>query len=649
LKSTALGDDAKNPKFIETQPRRGYRFIAQITQPETQQPAKSPAPRSHRWLAWAAGAGIFFLAALSGFIFRSREPAPAQPLFRFEIPPPENVTLAFVRFAVSPNGKHLVFWGWAKDTSVRLWLRDLDSLETRVLQSTETNDARIQPAWSPDSRSIAFNADGKIKRIDIAGGTAQVVCDVPGGLPVGLAWTRDDQIVFGTGSQGVGIMRVPANGGTPVRLTQLDRSRNDWVHAYPSLLPDGKHFLYARASRIPAYSGVYVGSLDASPSQQGFRHLPGLPALDSSSVYVAAPSGQGYILYRRQGTIMARRFDPKRLEFSGDWIAVADMAGTNEAQPGFSVSTNGVLVYQSEALLKAQPTWFDRNGKALGTIGEPDAYRSLRLAPDGRRVVATKGQDLWLIDPEHATTTRLTFGAPGEDVSHAVWSPDGTKIAFGATFGHRDYLDTYEKTLTGSGTIMPLVKARSWTRPTDWSRDGGYLLYDSLNSDTHGELWLLPGMETAPADHKPFVILHTGFDLGGAVFSPDMRWIAYTSDEFGKREVYVRPFAARTSATSPPGGGRLISNNGGVDVLWPRDSKELFYLTPDGKIMAVSASTSPELKVGLPQTVLDQHVARSLWDVTSDGKRLLAAVRDQRSQAPFTVTVLSNWDAALKH
>lgn len=648
----ALGDDAKNPRYIETQPRRGYRFVAQVSEDATAAvpPAEaSSAPKFVKriWLAWTA-AGLILTATLTGFILRSRHENPPAPVVRFEIPLPEHVTLPYnPRFAVSPDGKHLVFRAQDSDGVLRLWVRDLDSLESRVLEGTETADGRIQPAWSPDSRYIAFHADGKIKKIAVTGGPAMVVCDVPGGLPTGIAWSTGGQVVFGTGSEGVGIMRAPAGGGTAQALTELDRARGEYIHAFPVMLPDGEHFLYARGSHIASNTGVYVGSLNAAPKEQGLRRIPDLPGLSSAPVYVTGQNGSGYILYRKAGTILARPFDYKRLEFNGQWLPVAEMAKIETAQPGFSVSANGVLVHETRASFGAvQPTWFDRRGNPLGTVSEKGEYTALSIAPDGKRVVVRENSDLWLVDPAHTARIRLTFRAEGEDVTRAIWSPDGDRIAFGASYGHRDYLEPYEKPLTGADAVRLVQTTGAESQwPTDWSHDGRFLLLNHLKRDGSDDLWALSRSDQHSGDGKPFVVLRSPFNLQHGVFSRDAKWIAYTSDESGKDEVYVRRFSPQKAAEAAPGGGQLISNNGGADIRWPRDSNELFYLTSEGKIMAVSVTPGPEFRAGVPEAAFAGKVEPGLWDVSADGKRLLIGVPAQSSQAPFTVVL--NWQAAL--
>jgi eukaryotic-like serine/threonine-protein kinase len=610
--------------------------------PERVKPEDPPVRR--KWLLWTA-AGILLAASSAGLALRWRDRAPAAtpPIVQFEIFAPEHVQARVgARFAVSPDGKRLVFWGRSQDGAAQLWVRNLDSLETRVLPGSQTNDTRLCPVWSPDSRFVAFNADGKLKKIDASGGPAQVLCEVPGGVIGGMMWTPDDQIVFGTGTAGVGILRVLASGGSPVAVASLDKSRQELAQGFPTLLPDGKHFLYLRASLMPEKTGLYAGSLDAKPEQQSLRLI--MP-IKTGVVYVPSANGLGVVLYRDAGTILARRFDDRRMEFSGDPVKVAEMNRAESAWPGFSVG-DGVLAYVSRASDKFQPTWFDRQGKALGTIGEAGVYESLSLSPDAGRVVFSDSRDLWLLDNTEKKTTRLTFYTAGESVSRAVWSPDGDRIAFGATVEHGDYLDIYEKTLAVPGDLHLVVKTTETKRPNDWSQDGHYLLFAHVRPDSRNDLWLLPEPERTTDDGRAALFLSTSFDETGAVFSPEGRWVAYVSDESGKREIYVRPFTPHPAGASSPGGGRLVSNNGGVQVRWPRDSSELFYLTPDGKIMTVAVNTAPEFHGSVPQLVFPGPVNQNLWDVSADGKRLLIAVPVQSSEAPFTVVL--NWQAALK-
>jgi serine/threonine protein kinase/Tol biopolymer transport system component len=492
--------------------------------------------RTHRpWLAWGAVA-VFLVAfaALSLIHFRERPlvPTPVQ----FQISPSGRMLQADA-FAVSPDGRHLAFVATGSDGIARLWIRNLDSLEVRVL--ADNYPASVKPRgivlrafavhfavgpffWSPDSRFIGFQSGGKLAKIEISGGPAQAVCDVQGTV-VGGSWNRDGVIVFADSTRG--LMQVSAAGGVASPLTTVDQSRKEVVHVLPSFLPDGRHFLYLRASSSPEKSGAYVGSINTKPEEQDSKRLL---ATAAAPVYVpSSDSDSGQVLFLRQRTLMAQPFDAHRLEPFGEAVPIAEQVGSFLDYGFFSASSNGVLVYRSDAGQIYQLTWLDQQGQILATVAEPDRYNNMALSPDGRRVAVsrtnpenTPNWDVWLLDVGRNTSTRLTY----EQVraTFPVWSADGSSIIFDSM--RAGEINLYLKLASGAGDERLLLKSSDgYKYATSSSRDGRFLLYTVVNPKTKSDLWVLP----LNGDHKPIPFLRTEFNESSGQFSPDGHWIAY--------------------------------------------------------------------------------------------------------------------------
>jgi serine/threonine protein kinase len=579
-------------------------------------------------------------------VVREKPAAPAE-LMRFEIPLPEKAASATSgTFALSPDGRQLAFAAAGPDSVQRLWVRPLDSLEARPLPGSES--LLFPPFfWSHDSRFIAFDAGGKLKKIDIFGGPAQTLCDLRATL-CGGSWNRDGVIIFGQ-ARGA-LMRVSARGGPASRLTTLDPSRREAYHAFPSFLPDGRHFIYLRPGK-PENSGVYVGSLNAGPEEQSSKRL--VATVYGPAYVPSSDAGSDQLLFLRDGVLMTQSFDASRLELAGEPLPVAERLGFFLSFGFFSVSINGVLVYRAAGGgVTQQLTCVDREGKFLDTVGEPGGLYTfaLCLSPDGARAVVSRTDSsalnpaLWLVDFSRRTSTRFTFGA--WSALSGAWSPDGSRIIFASN--RSGVFDLYLKLASGAKDEELLLKSSEIKFPASWSRDGRFLLYVTGDHPrTKDDLWVLP----LEGDKKPFPFLRTEFNNFEGQFSPDGRWVSYTSDESGRMEIYVRTFSPdSTAAASDTGGKWLISTGGGSEPRWRGDGKELYYLAPDGKLMAVEIATDPVFQAGVPkalfQTPPRYGELRSIWhtwDLTSDGKRFLFVVPTER--APFTVVL--NWQAAL--
>jgi len=603
-------------------------------------------------IPWAVATVLFLmLGALA--LFHFREEPPARQVMRFEIPLPEKIPSGGA-MAFSPDGSKLAFIGARGDGQTRVWVRSLEALEARSLDGTE--GAYLFPIWSPDSRFIAFGALGKLKKIESTGGPAVTLCDAP--TVYGGAWTRDDKIVFGTTS---GLVQVSASGGSPQPLV------TGGAAVSPSLLPDGRHFVYWW---VPG-RGIYVGSLDDKPQDQHSKPL--LP--DGSPVaYVPSPdSTAGRLVFVRgagvqpgsAGTLMAQQFDARRLELIGEAVPIAEQVPNN----GFSASATDVLVYGTSSVYSpalnapgdvfGQLAWLDRSGKVLETFEDPGIYRSLALSPDGKRLAFermdsrnTATRNIWLYEFARGVTTRFTFDSSWD--LHPVWSPDGSRIVFGSN--RSGVFDLYQKTSNLAGEDELLFKSGQFKAPSSWSPDGRFLLFFNFNAPP-SQIWLLP-LGGGGGDRKAIPSEHSQFNQQFGRFSPDGRWIAYESDESGRWEIYVRPFDASAATGSPAGGAAatgkwMASKDGGRNPRWSHDGKELLYLSDlGGTMMSVPVNTSGIFQAGIPKPLFKVPTGVYLWDVSSDGKRFIMAAPSAASPSapapPPKFTIILNWQAVLK-
>ncbi|PYS60380.1 MAG: hypothetical protein DMF74_18790 [Acidobacteria bacterium] len=583
-------------------------------------------------------AAIFLIALLAVLPFAIayfRVPTSRPNVVRAMIPPPENAHLLyFNNMAVSPDGLRLAVVAIGANGVQSLWLRPLGASSAQPLAGTE---GASLPFWSPDSRFIGFFANGKLKKIDAAGGPPQTLCNAPNGR--GGTWNRDGVIVFAPDILSP-LYRVPQAGGAPAALP-LDQSRKEKVYHFPYFLPDGRHFLY-RAGVTTAYArdkgnGIYVGSLDSSEYKLILND-------DTYAIYAS-----GHLLFWRDGALMAQPFDAQSLQLSGEAVPIAEQVQMNltEIKAVFSASENGVLVFQSGSSrvgTGSQLTWFERDGKQAGKLGEPVFGASPHISPDGQRVAAmlfdiqAGSTDIWLYDSALTRKTRFTFD-PAFD-SNPIWSPDSNRIVFMSDRKARLKYDLYLKDASGARDEEVLFESNEYKRPTSWSADGRFLAYTRSDGPTgKADIWILP----LSGERKPFPFLQTSqFDESRARFSPDGRFVAYDSDESGSRQVYVTSFPG-------PGGKQQVSTNNGEDPVWRRDGKELFFLS-EGKLMAAEVKANgSSLDISNPQLLFDAHSGFGPWahyDVTPDGKRFLVATIGEGGSAPMNLVV--NWTADLK-
>jgi Tol biopolymer transport system component len=587
---------------------------------------------------WPTVAAILGVAAAALAFVHFREPPPTAPeLVRFHIPLPDKATPAgFPNPAISPDGRRVVFPAVTEGVT-RLWVRALDQLEPRPLAGTE-GVTGLQ-FWSPDSRFVAFGVQGTLKKVEVSGGPAQSLCRLPGIL-LGGFWTGDRSIVFGTVS--TGLFQVAAAGGAASPVTVLDPKRQEVYHCWPALLPDGRHFLYTRNTTNAETSGIYLGTLADGKGDPGAeRQAPKRLLADVSSAVFArsldpSPTGDGYVLFSREGTLMAQPFDSARLGFSRDAVPIAEQVGANN---DFSISSTGVLVYATRIGAVGggrQLTWYDRQDKRLGTAGAPGLIEELELSPDGTRVAAVRNRAIWIDEFSRGVSNRIT---PPDTSIRPVWSPDGNRIVFESP------PNIYLKAASNAGHEEVLFKFERPTNPLDWSRDGRWLLYQETDPKTKRDLWVLP-MEGGKPAGKPAVFLRTASDEGEGKFSPDGRFVAYVSDESGRYEVYVASFPV-PSLRVP------ISNGGGYTPRWRRDGKELLFSTGDNRLMSVDVTLGATFKAGVPKFLFQAPIygggasQQHRWDMTADGQRLLIiTVGGGDVSAPLTL--VENWTALLR-
>jgi Tol biopolymer transport system component len=598
-----------------------------VSEPAAPTPAVAVARRP---LALWIAAAVFLLSTVALAWMHFREAPPPERVLRYTVAPPEKSLVH--SFVISPDG-HYIAIAAAAGGKRQLWIRSLDALQTQALPGTE---GAQYPFWSPDSRYIGFGAQGKLKKIAVNGGPAQVLCDAPDSR--GGAWNREGVIVFAPVPTG-GLQRVSAMGGVPVQVT---KAKVD--HRFPIFLPDGRHFLYLVTIDAAEKNGVYLGSVDGKENRRVMA--------DVSSVVYAPPlagSRDGHLLFVRESTLMAQPFDLKTFQPTSDLFPVAERVpfGTNTSYAQVSTSDTGILVYRSGgALGQTQLVWHDRGGKPLGNVGTPGVIAEFALSPDEKTVAVprfdpqTQKSDIWLHDLARGTDTRFTFH-PSINLA-PIWSPKGDRLVFSSDRGGR--FDLFWKAASGAGQDELLIPSSTHRNTTCWSRDGKFAVYVELGGKTKQDLWVVQDPMGAAADRKTAVFLQTEFEESQGQLSSDNHWMAYTSDESGRAEVYVRPFPASD-------GKWKVSTAGGEQPRWGRDGKGLYYLGLDRKLMSVTikaqAGPKPVFEVSAPEVLFETRVSQIqrpyrpyFYDVTGDGKRFLIATGvGEGTESPLTVVV----------
>jgi len=582
------------------------------------------APVAIAAMGWAA-AGVLAIGLAASLIVR-RGPAPpasAAPI-QFSLQPPEATAFGSgeisTRTAISPDGRSLAVVASSHGRR-SIFLRSLGSIAYRPLPGTEGADS---PFWSPDSRFLGFFADGKLKKLDLAGGPPQTVCDAS--FEGTGSWSPQGDILFAELVPGRdGIRCVRADGGESRRVLAPDAGRRERQLFWPRFLPDGRHFFYiALELGDTSISQLCIGSLDSGEIER-------LGPVDSRVEY--APPG--HLLFVRDGALLARSFDAKRRSFAGEARVLVEKLYTfwGPANAGFSTSGDGILVYE-EGTVPTRLTWLDRSGREVAAFGSFEQVEYVRLSPGGDRVAfsvadpRTGTADVWVADAAGNAPTRLT--SDPADEKYPVWSPDGRLLVFRSD--RRGPPDVYTMA-AGGGAGKPLLELPGVETPEDVSSDGASLLYTEADRTTGDDIWILP----LSGDRKPVPILRNRFEENEPRLSPDGRWIAYFSDESGSSEVYV---AARDGSSKT-----RISRDGGVSPRWRRDGRELFFRAPGGRFLAAAVREGATPAIGPPAELFRRPGGVISYDVAPDGQRFLVSERVKPPSPP--ITVLVNWPALL--
>jgi Tol biopolymer transport system component len=591
-------------------------------------PSRSPFGRI------AAGLAALFILAFAALAFTHfREIAPPERVLRYTVSAPGTLH----SLAVSPDGRSVVVAAMANDRR-QLWLRPLDALQFQAMPGTE--DAAY-PFWSPDARYIGFFAQGKLKKVPVSGGPAQSLCDAADGR--GGSWNRDDVIVFSpVGGTSNAIQRVSASGGVPADVTGSTGTRR-----FPIFMPDGRRFLYLMTQLSAEQNGIYLASLDGKENRRVLSDVSGF-------AFASSASGSR-LLFIRENTLMAQPLDSGSGQPSGEVFPVAEAVGftTVVGYAPLAVSENGVLLYASSgSTVSNQIVWMDRAGKPLESPGTGSGevwYPS--ISPDEKAMAFSRtsgtSSDIWYKDLARQTDTRVTLGRTN---LAPFWSPKGDDIIFSAARGGP--VNLFHKSPDGLGQPELVLSSPNFKLPSQWTRDGKFIVYSETSPKTKWDIWVLPAGNGISPDKKPIPFLQTEFDEFQGQMSPDGHWMAYTSDESGQqREVYVRPFPASD-------GSWRISTAGGQQARWRADGKELFFVAADGKMMSVAVKTvsGPKagFEAGIPTPLFEAHMAPDIratvgynYDLTGDGKRFLVN-RSAGTGATAPLTVVVNWNAGLK-
>jgi len=598
-------------------------------------------------LPWIVAAVLAIVAAVALWALW-RAPVAVERAFRFHVnvPPGAEFVLASNGNAISPDGRSIAFVA-ASGGTPKLWVQQLDSLTARELPGT---DGAQFPFWSPDSRSIGFFADGKLKRIDPSGGPAAVLTEATNAR--GGAWSEDGTIIFAPQTTG-GLQKIPASGGTQTLYTQLDAASPEVNHRWPQFLPggrkflymnqstDGRHRIYLVVSEIISDTTIYLASVNHPQEKRAI--------VETESAALYAPPHlrhPGYLLWLRQASAFAQAFDPDSGQFSGDPLPVPGAERiafvSLSYNSGFSVSNDGTILAGNGSNL-FRLSWLSREGKVLSSPSQPGNYLGLRISPDGVRTAlsvinSSGGRDIYTLDFARGIQTHVTSGTGSLS---ALWSPDGRKIVYYQVFG----TSIFQRDANGAGSPDTLLESSRSVYADDFSPDGHTLLYEQSEGAGVFDLWLLPYPPSSASGRKPALYLKSPAGAGAfnAQFSPDGKWVAYASSESGPQQIYVQSFPK-------PDARVQVSNSGGGFVRWRKDGKELFYRAPDGRLMVAAVRDSGHgLEFGTPAplriTVPPAGGRFYPYDVAADG-RILALVPERSEDAPLTVLV--NWQAGLK-
>jgi DNA-binding winged helix-turn-helix (wHTH) protein/Tol biopolymer transport system component len=622
----ALADDPSDAHYIETIPRRGYRFVgtlrplstgaAAARAPQAPAPPAPSAPTRARRLGFAVALSVAALcASIVGGAWLLRPPPPSpqsEPLRLFQPPPPG--TRIESGGVLSPDARYLAFV--ARDQThgkTALWVRPLHTAEAQRLAGT---DGATKPFWSPDSRRLAFFANGRLAAVDLSGDSTSTIADGIG-APAGGTWGPDDTVVYADWPRG--LFAVHAAGGSPPRpLRALDRSARHIAHAWPQFLPDGHRFLYQVVSLDSAITGIYIGALDGADDAR-------LLATESAAVF-APPS---HVVHIDGSMLIAEELDASLRALTGRSILLARNVTAPSLGDGDIVSAARNLIAFREGDKQQNLSWHDRTGRRVADLSVPKVLFNPRLSPDGSSVLAssspTNDPGLWRAGLERAEYARLEA-----DAVAPLWSPDGERIAFTA----RGSLDVLLRSALPTGVARPLLQGGAVKILNDWAPDGDAIVYTQAGEGTRLDLW---AVSTSTGSAAP--LLASEFNELQARLSPDGRWIAYASDESGALEVYVRRYP---SLAEP----RLLSRDGGGQPQWRADMGELYFVSADRALMAVEIGADSSFAE--PKTLFRLPIgggpadARDHYAAAADGQRFLVdGAAESEHRAPITLMI--NW------
>ena len=624
-----LGDDASQPQYILTLARRGYRFIGAVQEhtegtppslagpqePGKVEPRPSAPPASASALAktmppayrWTALALALTLVGAAAVLLRIGGPAQGRgaletPMRFFEGLPEGQVLLGGA--VLSPDSRNIAFTARNGAGETRLWVRALNSGAAHPLMGTE---GAIDVFWSPDSQHLAFFSGGQLKRIDQTSSSPLVLASTQRSHPPGGSWGPRNLLLYA--DQGK-IFSIQASGGTPTVVAEPDRARQPSEFRWPQVLPDGQHFLFFVNNEGTDGSGTYLGTI-------GTRATTRL--VDGARATYAPPN---HLLFVRGGALMAQRFDPA-LGLQGSPVTVA--GGFSESAT-LSATAAGVLAI-SEPTARGRLLWLDRRGKEFGTVDLPKSLYSIALSPNNKQVLASNMEDanwtVWLIDLDRNVSTEIAKNA-----SFPVWAPDGVRFAFSSMRSGEG--DIFVKSIAGQPNELAWLKTNDLKVVSDWSADGRFIIYANK---LHQTLWVLPTF----GDRMPYEFLQTRDHLRSGKVSPNGHWMAYVSDETGSNDVYVESFPA-------PGAKRRISMAGGTQPVWRADGRELFYLSNDHQVMAVTIQTADGAP-GIPLPLFRVPDLTRLFTVTNDGQRFLV-VAPEPINDKASIVVMTHWEAA---
>jgi len=556
-------------------------------------------------------------------------PDPHAVVFSLTAPPGESLYLFVHPVVLSPDGRQMAIVTNGPDGQPRLWLRSLDEPAPRRVEGA---DGAMFPFWSPDGRSLGFIARGELRVMELASRSVRTVAVASTTVPIfGGDWNRDGTLLFADGAAGLKL--VPTGGGTPVPIPSPGPSADLVLASEPQFLPDGRHFIYFAGSPVSGRGAMMLGRLDSQERSV-------LLKADTRAIY----SPPGFLVYVREGDVIAQRFDASSLALSGDPVVIARNAWLGTGLTGVSVSETGVVAFAAERAPTTQLTWIDRAGTTLGTLGDPGRWIHVALSPDGKAVAAERLDErtgagvTWTMDAARGAASRLSL-RPGWTMV-PVWSPHSDRIALAAT-GASIFLDIIIASADGSGREEVVHKADGLANPTDWLPDGSGLVFNTSTTTATSDIFtvgIAPGGKSAP-------LVQTPFNEAFGKISSDGRWLAFASNESGREEIYVRQLSG--------GFGRWrVSQNGGTQPRWRADGRELFFVSKTNRIMAAAISAGAAFDAATPvelpiETEVDLNGGRYVYDVTDQGRRFLVIRRTSQEQ-PLPITVVLNWPSLVK-